>query len=126
MLRRKSSYDIDCRSVVSSPRPDRRLRTSTTDAENPEEIEALFNTGTSWNEFYGEVQEEDPAGTPKPLGNPVKINTYLDADHAGNAVTRRSQTFVNNALIVQCNKRLNSDNYHNIRESDAAGRSCEL
>jgi hypothetical protein len=40
--------------------------------DNPEEIEALFNTEANWKEFYGEVQEEDPDGMPEPLGNPVK------------------------------------------------------
>lgn len=93
-------------------RPDRRLMMSATKAENPAEIEGLFNTDASWKEFYGEVHEEDPAGMPEPLGNPVKIRTYLDADHAGNVVTRRSHTgimiFVNNALIVQYSKKQNT------------------
>ncbi len=93
-------------------RPDRRLMMSATKVDNPEEIEALFNTEANWKEFYGEVQEEDPAGMPEPLGNPVKIRTYLDADHAGNVVTRRSHTgimiFVNNALIVQYSKKQNT------------------
>ena len=47
--------------------------TWTTKAEKPEEK----STGAIWNEFYGEVQEEDPAGMPKPLGNLVSEDQHL-------------------------------------------------
>ena len=81
-------------------------------AEYTSAIEKLFNNTADWSEFYGEMVEEDPPGMPKPLGTPVKIKTLLDADHAGNVVTRRSHTgiliFVNNALIVQYSKKQNT------------------
>ena len=36
---------------------------------------------------------------PKPLGKAVNINVFVDADHAGNQVTRRSHT----GIIMYCN-----------------------
>ena len=33
-----------------------------------------------------------PPNAPPPRGHPVQINAFLDADHAGNKVTRRSHT----------------------------------
>jgi hypothetical protein len=45
-----------------------------------------------WSEFYQGVKEAVPPNAPKPRGNPVQINAFVDADHAGNRVTRRSQT----------------------------------
>ena len=77
----------------------------------PETNEDAFNHNANWKEFYGDVVEEDPPGMPTPLGNPVRIKTFLDSDHAGNLVTRRSHTeifiFVNNALITSYSKKQN-------------------
>mmetsp|Transcript_15229 Transcript_15229/g.22948 ORF Transcript_15229/g.22948 Transcript_15229/m.22948 type:complete len:216 (+) Transcript_15229:564-1211(+) len=77
-----------------------------------EEIKNSFNLNADWMEFYGEMKEEDPHGMPTPLGEAVKITTYVDANHANNVVTRRSQTgiliFVNSALIVQHSKKQNT------------------
>ena len=46
---------------------------------------------------------------PKPHGNSVSTHCFVDANHAGNKVTRRSQTglliFVNKALIIAFSKR---------------------
>lgn len=93
-------------------RPDRRLMMSPTKVEYPETVENSFNRDAKWEDFYGEVIEEDPAGMPTPLGQSVRIRTFLDADHAGNVVTRRSHTgiliFVNNSLIVQHSKKQNT------------------
>ena len=46
----------------------------------------------NWTNFYGDVEEELPADMPKPLGEPVRMTVYMDSDHAGNLITRRSQT----------------------------------
>ena len=66
----------------------------------------------SWHEFYGEVAEEIPPDMPVPKGNAVSITCFVDADHAGNVVTRRSQTgiliYVNNAPIVWHSKKQNT------------------
>ena len=65
-----------------------------------------------WKEFYGDVAEEVPADMPTPLGNPVEITCFVDADHAGNVVTRRSHTgilvFLQNAPILWFSKRQNT------------------
>lgn len=74
--------------------------------------ESCFSPDADWKEFYGDVQEEDPPNMPEPLGKPVKITCFVDADHAGNTVTRRSHTgvliFVNNAPIISYSKRQNT------------------
>ena len=48
---------------------------------------------------------------PEPLGEPVMRTKFVDADHANNAVTRRSHSaiflFLNNALIRSFSKRQN-------------------
>jgi hypothetical protein len=65
-----------------------------------------------WNGFYGTEKEELPPKMPKARGNSVRISCFVDADHAGNVVTRRSHTgilvFVNNALISWFSKRQNT------------------
>ena len=65
-----------------------------------------------WREFYGNVAEELPATMPEPLGRPVRITCFVDADHAGNLVTRRSHSgvliFVQNAPILWFSKRQNT------------------
>ena len=49
---------------------------------------------------------------PEPLGHPVTIHAFVDANHAGNVVTRRSHSgiiiFVNNAPIIWFCKRQNT------------------
>ena len=54
-------------------------------------------------------QEEVPSDAPTPLGKPVEINAWVDADHAGDRLTRRSHTgiliFVQSAPIFWYSKR---------------------
>jgi hypothetical protein len=49
---------------------------------------------------------------PEPLGNPVNIHVFVDANHAGNVVTRRSHTgilvFVQNSPILWISRRQNT------------------
>ena len=65
-----------------------------------------------WTDYYDEKEEELPPKMPKPRGRPVKVTIYVDANHAGNVVTRRSQTgvliFVNNAPIMWFSKKQNT------------------
>ena len=42
--------------------------------------------------IYREACEDIPDNAPPPCGASVQINVYVDSDHAGNKVTRRSQT----------------------------------
>jgi len=62
-----------------------------------------------WKRFYGEAKEAIPPNAPEPKGLPVVIRTYVDADHAGEQLTRRSRTgfimFLNSAPINWYSKR---------------------
>lgn len=82
------------------------------DSITPPIDESVFNHSADWTDFYGDVQEELPANMPKPCGNPVLISCFVDANHAGNVVTRRSHTgiiiFVQNAPIIWYSKRQNT------------------
>jgi hypothetical protein len=53
----------------------------------PDIDESVFRHD-NWMDFYGKVVEEDPPNMPVPLGNPVQMSCFVDADHAGNKVTR--------------------------------------
>ena len=73
------------------------------------------HTGTikpDWTDFYGDVKEELPPDMPEPLGLPVQMTTFVDSDHAGDKVTRRSRTgvliFLNKAPIAWYSKKQNS------------------
>ena len=50
-------------------------------------------------EQYPDALEEMFHNTPEPLGQPVDINVFVDADHAGNEITRRSHS----GIIIFCN-----------------------
>jgi hypothetical protein len=82
------------------------------DSMSPEIHEGAFRDDVDWTDFYGSVTEELPAKMPKPLGRAVIISAFVDANHAGNVVTRRSHTgiiiFVQNAPIVFYSKRQNT------------------
>lgn len=60
---------------------------------------------------YGDVKEAIPSNAPKPLVKPVVMQCYVDADHAADKLTRRSQTgiliFLNMAPITWFSKRQN-------------------
>ena len=61
-----------------------------------------------WTDFYHDAIEDIPSNAPAPRGMPVQINVFVDADHAGNKVTRRSQTgiliYLNKAPIIWYSK----------------------
>ena len=63
-------------------------------------------------EFYPDAEEAIPTNSPEPRGKPVQINCFVDADHAGNTITRRSQTgiliFLNMAPIYWFSKKQNT------------------
>jgi hypothetical protein len=52
-----------------------------------------------WTDFYPNAAEPIPSNAPEPRGNLAQTNCFVDADHAGNLVTRRSHTGV---LIYLC------------------------
>jgi hypothetical protein len=67
---------------------------------------------TDWTDFYGDVSEAIPPKMPNSRGNPVNTTCFVDANHAGNLVTCRSQTgillFVMKSPIVWYSKRQTS------------------
>ena len=55
-----------------------------------------------WSSIYGEDLKEDiPLNAPEPLGLEFLMRAYIDADHAGDKLTRRSRSgllvFLNSA-----------------------------
>jgi hypothetical protein len=78
--------------------------------------ESMFNDSPDvfehWKQFYPDAMEEQPPNAPVPLGNPVEISAYVDANHAGNLVNRHSHTgiliYVINALVSWFSKRQNT------------------
>ena len=82
------------------------------DSKTPEIDEKAFAHNADWTDFYGDVEEEMPPKMPEPRGNPVIISAFVDANHAGNVVTRRSHTgiiiYVQNAPIIFYSKRQNT------------------
>ena len=57
-------------------------------------VDNSMETETNWlKSIYGEYnQEENTANTPKPLGNLMSVNIFVDASHAGEKLTCRSHT----------------------------------
>jgi len=76
------------------------------------DLKPSLMVATDWTDFYGDVSEAIPPKMPKPRGNPVNTTCFVDANHAGNLVTRRSQTgiliFVMKSPIVWYSKRQNT------------------
>ena len=72
---------------------------------------SVFNNNTDWMEFYGDVQEYLPPNIPEPRGIALSIYQFVDADRAGNVVTRRSHTdiiiFIQKAPIIWFSKKNN-------------------
>jgi len=81
------------------------------DASYVEWNEAAFEKH-DWSDFYRGAREKIPPNAPPPRGEPVQINCFVDADHAGNRVTRRSQTgiliFLNRLPIIWFSKTQNT------------------
>ena len=82
------------------------------DASDPVLADPNIFRDVDWTELYGDVHEELPPDMPVPLGNTVNTACFVDANHAGNLVTRHSHTgillFVQNAPITWYSKRQNT------------------
>lgn len=65
-----------------------------------------------WSEYYPGAAEAIPPDAPEPRGKPVSMTCFVDADHAGCQVTRRSHTgvviYVQSAPILWFSKRQNT------------------
>jgi hypothetical protein len=77
----------------------------------PEFDGSRFNV-CDWQEYYPDAVEAIPPNAPVPRGNTVMTTCFVDADHAGCQVTRRSQTgvllYVNREPVVWYSKRQNT------------------
>eukprot|EP00957_Ditylum_brightwellii_P158167 12039059-Ditylum_brightwellii.AAC.1 len=66
----------------------------------------------NWSNFYTNIPEELPPGMPKPLRMPVVMSMFVDANHTGNLLNRRSHTSIllslNNALVDWFSKAQNT------------------
>jgi hypothetical protein len=51
-----------------------------------------FKGSEDWTPLYGDVKEAMPLNEPKPRGKSVMLRCYIDSDHAGDLVARRSRT----------------------------------
>ena len=82
----------------------------TTDVTNS--FETPKEKRQTMQKLYPDATEELPPNMPEPLGIAIQINAFFDADHAGDRVTRRSQTgiiiFLGMAPITWFSKRQNS------------------
>ena len=62
--------------------------------------------------LYADANEEMPPNAPAPRGRAVQINCFVDSDHAGNRITRRSHTgiifYLNKAPISWFSKKQNT------------------
>jgi hypothetical protein len=62
-----------------------------------------------WREFYAGATEAIPPNAPKPLGKGVTLRMFVDSDHAGDKVSRRSRTgfviFLNHGMIDWLSKK---------------------
>ena len=72
-------------------------------------IDGRFNDGADWKGFYGEVKEPLPPNMPEPRGKELVVRLFVDSDHAGDRMNRRSRTgfiiYLNMAPIIWYSKR---------------------
>jgi hypothetical protein len=65
-----------------------------------------------WSDFYKPQEELIPEDMPEPRGRAVQMTCYVDSDHAGDKITRRSRTgvliFIQRAPIIFYTKKQGS------------------
>ena len=81
------------------------------DDTRPNYDESRFKI-VDWGDQYPDAGEPMPTNVPEARGKPVLMTCFVDADHAGCRVTRRSHTgvviYVNRAPIIWYSKRQNT------------------
>ena len=81
------------------------------DPQHPKVDERAFKE-YDWYDFYQDAKERLPSNMPPPRGRSVSTHCFVDSDHTGDKVTRRSQTgiliFLNRAPIIWYSKRQNT------------------
>ena len=84
------------------------------DPSMPDFDRSIFTSEDWAYSAYGceDLKEEIPPNMPKPHGESMTMRVYVDSDHAGDQVTRRSRTgfvvFLNNAPIYWFSKKQGS------------------
>ena len=77
---------------------------------------------------YGDCNEEIPSNAPPPLGVAFTIRGFVDSNHAGDTITRRSRTgfmvFLNKALIYVSSKKQTSCETSSFGSEFIAMKSC--
>jgi hypothetical protein len=81
-----------------------------------DDTEPLFDETSfqevDWSEFYPDAAEPTPSRAPELRGKSIVMSCFVDADHAGCRVTRRSHTgvliFINRSPILWYSKRQNT------------------
>jgi hypothetical protein len=78
------------------------------DPTYPEINEGDFKT-CDWHEYYPDAQEQISPHAPEPRGQEIDLRMYVDSDHAGDELNRRSRTgyilYVNQAPVVWHSKK---------------------
>ena len=73
------------------------------------EIDMSIFKECDWKHFYGDIKEAIPLNAPKPRGKEVDLRMFVDSDHAGDSMTRRSRSgfliYMNMAPIVWSSKK---------------------
>lgn len=69
------------------------------DPSHPEISEDRFHR-FDWGDFYGDIEEPIPIDMPPPRGKAMSTHCFVDADHAGDKLTRRSVT----GILIFCNR----------------------
>ena len=64
------------------------------DERIPDFSESSYFSEFDWSEFYPDASEAIPFCVPQARGNSVVTSCFVDSDHAGDVVTRRSNTGV--------------------------------
>ena len=81
------------------------------DAAHPSIDERRFKK-YDWYDFYRGAREAIPLDCPEPLGNSMSTHCFVDADLAGNLISKISQTgfliFCNRATIIWQSKHQNA------------------
>ena len=82
------------------------------DPRMPNIDERVFNANTDWRDFYGDVSEEMPPNMPEPKGKSIIVSCFVDSNHAGPVITRRSHSgiliYFQDAPILSFSKRQNT------------------
>jgi hypothetical protein len=110
MMSPREGHLQQCYHIFAYLKQFNRSRLVFDDAE-PDLSEYYFHV-CDWKEYYPDAAEPIPPNMPEPLGHSVTTTCFVDADHAGCKVTRRSQTGIllcmNKAPVLWYSKRQNT------------------